>query len=217
MRKRGFTLIELLVVIAIIAILAAILFPVFAKAREKARQASCSSNTKQLVVAMLQYAQDYDERFALGWNGGAVNGISTEWPFCYYPYAKNTQLYRCPSVSTNITTFSSNNGALLIPASYSTTCESHISGNPSLGDVRAPAETIALGEANGHRTCAPWHTMQYHLYYAPATWPSPKVMYHNDGANYAFYDGHTKWLKPDATSSTLTGSNAANMFDNWGH
>ena len=63
--KRGFTLIELLVVIAIIAILAAILFPVFAKAREKARQTTCLSNVKQITLGILQYAQDYDERFPM--------------------------------------------------------------------------------------------------------------------------------------------------------
>ena len=69
MHRRGFTLIELLVVIAIIAILAAILFPVFAKAREKARQASCSSNLKQIALAALQYATDYDGLIAAGRGG----------------------------------------------------------------------------------------------------------------------------------------------------
>ena len=82
--RRGFTLIELLVVIAIIAILAAILFPVFAKAREKARQASCQSNLKQLALACLMYAQDYDEHFT-GWlvrvraAAGCGNADSTAW------------------------------------------------------------------------------------------------------------------------------------------
>ena len=78
MSRRGFTLIELLVVIAIIAILAAILFPVFAKAREKARQASCLSNVKQMCLALMQYAQDYDETLPQGqevsWSGVAVPG-----------------------------------------------------------------------------------------------------------------------------------------------
>lgn len=93
---RGFTLIELLVVIAIIAILAAILFPVFAQAREKARQISCLSNTKQMGLAYMQYLQDYDETFVFSqrW-GGAGQG----WGGHIYPYVKNTAVYTCPDDS----------------------------------------------------------------------------------------------------------------------
>ena len=94
MRRTGFTLIELLVVIAIIAILAAILFPVFARAREKARQSSCLSNTKQIGLAILQYVQDYDEKFfAYRMDSGGVY----YWDIVTAPYMKNTQILRCPS------------------------------------------------------------------------------------------------------------------------
>src|SRR3978361_1344117 len=99
MRSRGFTLIELLVVIAIIAILAAILFPVFAKAREKARQSTCASNLKQLGLAMLQYTQDYDEAVipsCFNWGGafGEVAPLDIEnWTTMVYPYAKSTGVY----------------------------------------------------------------------------------------------------------------------------
>jgi prepilin-type N-terminal cleavage/methylation domain-containing protein/prepilin-type processing-associated H-X9-DG protein len=91
--SRGFTLIELLVVIAIIAILAAILFPVFAQAREKARSISCLSNTKQLATSVLMYAQDYDEMYPMAvrddWNNS--------WPVLVQPYVKSIDLFRCPS------------------------------------------------------------------------------------------------------------------------
>ena len=97
--KKGFTLIELLVVIAIIAILAAILFPVFAQAREKARQSSCSSNLKQLATANLMYAQDYDETFSIGL--GSDWWMDT-WIRTTQPYVKNFQVYRCPSDSVPI-------------------------------------------------------------------------------------------------------------------
>src|SRR5215210_107980 len=88
---RGFTLIELLVVIAIIAILAAILFPVFARARENARRASCQSNLKQLSLGMIQYVQDYDERLVYTTYGEA------SWRIRIFPYVKSSQVYFCPS------------------------------------------------------------------------------------------------------------------------
>ena len=107
MRRTGFTLIELLVVIAIIAILAAILFPVFARAREKARQASCLSNIKQLALGTLMYAQDYDETLPvwfrrMGGSGGdgslnAVCNSPQSPPLAVLPYVKNEQIYMCPS------------------------------------------------------------------------------------------------------------------------
>src|SRR5437870_793269 len=111
-RRRGFTLIELLVVIAIIAILAAILFPVFAQARESARQASCLSNTKQLGLAVMQYIQDYDERFPtpmypLPASDPSYAKRDSPWGIWYryqygwnhiiFPYVKNVQVFLCPS------------------------------------------------------------------------------------------------------------------------
>ncbi len=97
---KGFTLIELLVVIAIIAILAAILFPVFAQAREKARQSSCLSNEKQLSLGILQYVQDYDETFPLGFDQ-ASGWVGSGWPVRVQPYIKNLQVFHCPDDSLN--------------------------------------------------------------------------------------------------------------------
>src|SRR5579862_4815942 len=98
MNRKGFTLIELLVVIAIIAILAAILFPVFASAREKARQISCASNEKQLALATLQYTQDFDEVFPYGNSLWSQNwGIDRDnWSGAIAPYIKSTGVFACP-------------------------------------------------------------------------------------------------------------------------
>lgn len=107
-RKAGFTLIELLVVIAIIAILAAILFPVFAQARESARKASCISNTKQLGLGTMMYVQDYDEMYPCNsWDGAPMGTIDNDirqdgnrftlWPWRIMPYLKNRQILVCSS------------------------------------------------------------------------------------------------------------------------
>src|SRR3954469_14896504 len=96
-RYKGFTLIELLVVIAIIAILAAILFPVFGRARENARRSSCQSNMKQLGLGFMQYAQDYDERFPVGEIYVSLNAaFGNGWSGDIYPYVKSSQIYKCP-------------------------------------------------------------------------------------------------------------------------
>src|SRR5689334_25106138 len=96
-RSKGFTLIELLVVIAIIALLAAILFPVFARARENARRTACLSNLKQLGLAFIQYSQDYDESFPMGnISGSSGLHLGYGWASRVYPYVKNQQIFVCP-------------------------------------------------------------------------------------------------------------------------
>jgi prepilin-type N-terminal cleavage/methylation domain-containing protein len=138
----AFTLIELLVVIAIIAILAAILFPVFAKAREKARQASCQSNEKQIGLAILQYVQDYDETYPAGAPNLTYAGwpiLGTGWAGEVFPYVKSTGVYKCPDDSTSQAV--GTGGATLYPVSYGM---NGFVGGKTLATVAAPA-TVVLG------------------------------------------------------------------------
>lgn len=144
--RRGFTLIEILVVIAVIAILAAILFPVFAKAREKARQASCASDEKQLGLAFLQYAQDNDETLPTG--GGSGNFVGAGWGGQIFPYVKSAGVYRCPDDATPVTPPE-------VPVSYGYNYLISLTGYPaySIGGVtarlNAPAQTVLLLEVSG--------------------------------------------------------------------
>ncbi len=144
-KRRGFTLIELLVVIAIIAILAAILFPVFAKAREKARQISCASNEKQLGLGFIQYVQDNDETFPSSTNYGFG------WAGRIYPYVKSTGVFKCPDDSTTAT------GANVVDSYAENANIAHypyggtplVNGTP-LSVIQAPASSVLLFEDPGY-------------------------------------------------------------------
>jgi prepilin-type N-terminal cleavage/methylation domain-containing protein/prepilin-type processing-associated H-X9-DG protein len=142
--RKGFTLIELLVVIAIIAILAAILFPVFAKAREKARQTSCASNLKQLALGFAQYVQDYDERFPSGVVGSSID--ASGWAEQIYSEVKSTGVYKCPDDST-IPATSSDTHSNMVPTSYA--LNSDVSGSASLAQFIATTSTVLLFEVSG--------------------------------------------------------------------
>ena len=201
MMRRGFTLIELLVVIAIIAILAAILFPVFARAREKAKAASCMSNVKQLVLATLQYVQDYDERLPASYQpspAGVVipetGGNYTYWYWLLQPYIKNRQVLICPSwpvytlgYGWNYTYLTYNWGAVAAPGAYGY-------GGCPISMIAKPAETILLADSGAHQTSSGgWSNgMTYVI-----TWAAEPANYyvylrHNDIANVGFVDGHVK-------------------------
>ncbi len=195
MRRRGFTLIELLVVIAIIAILAAILFPVFARAREKARQTTCLSNVKQLTLGLLMYAQDYDERLVIASNWHiVVNGAvrTTYWHRPLEVYVNNNQLFNCPSNPDPDGRDRRSYGW-----NYQEFGEGHSGGNLSkyphtkLGAVTHPASTIVFGESSSiHPDTGAIYTTGTYLFRRHA---DRCANIHNGGGNMALLDGHAKW------------------------
>ena len=151
MTKKAFTLIELLVVIAIIAILAAILFPVFARARENARKSSCLSNMKQLGLGVAQYVQDYDSNYPVTPNQGGTYGPG--WTKVLFPYVKSAQIFRCPSDSNPNTTtvsYGINGLALGFNQGWNNCCG--VGGLNAMGPINesrltATAKTVLLFEA----------------------------------------------------------------------
>ncbi|MFO7947927.1 MAG: prepilin-type N-terminal cleavage/methylation domain-containing protein [Armatimonadota bacterium] len=183
MRSKGFTLIELLVVIAIIAILAAILFPVFARAREKARQSSCLSNMKQIGLGHMMYAQDYDE-MTLRYAMGGPSGEPPQWWEVIQPYLKNEQILICPSQTTSDTWYGGK-------MSYGI----HRNSGVALAEIDEPAETLAFAEVRAHDD----ENERFACFYRPPgnTWGSYGCLSdrHNEGLNCNFYDGHAKWFK----------------------
>lgn len=150
--QRGFTLIELLVVIAIIAILAAILFPVFAKAREKARQISCLSNEKQLGLGLMQYTQDYDEKYPCGVYDSASGHYGKGWAGQMYAYVKSQAVYKCPD-DPQVSYVDPTTGAIAPPLSYNVNLNivEPSYGVPAIAmaAMTAPASTVFLFEFSG--------------------------------------------------------------------
>jgi prepilin-type N-terminal cleavage/methylation domain-containing protein/prepilin-type processing-associated H-X9-DG protein len=150
--RKGFTLIELLVVIAIIAILAAILFPVFAQAREKARQISCASNEKQLGLAFVQYVQDFDEYFPQGLSGAnqvtAPSQLGAGWSSQIFPYNKAVALYHCPDDPTGVVSETTSGVTTnYFPISYG--YNANLGGNVQNNALTGSATTILLFEVTG--------------------------------------------------------------------
>lgn len=189
-KRSGFTLIELLVVIAIIAILAAILFPVFARARAKAQQNNCLSNNKQFSLSIIMYASDYDQKWPLMGVMDA-NQDPTDYTISVGPYMKNTQILQCPSYA----------------GPYQSQYSTPYSMNGMLSGVKTeaaqqPVRTLLLVES------------QYGpQYYTPGIWKDGAqsvwerinalntMRIHNDGINAAWCDGHAKWVKPEMLSA----------------
>lgn len=203
--RRAFTLIELLVVIAIIGILAAILFPVFARARENARRANCQSNLKQIGLGFAQYTQDYDELLPLVADGSNGNGRLAVWnPYSGFsptntrfdmgqstlmPYVKSTQIWVCPSDSTGRT-----NGD-----SYASNSCAY---GPLDADFRRPGKSLAAFE-----NTASWMLLSEERAsvasgttddgYQSLVANNQLSDRHLDGSNLAFLDGHVKWYRPE--------------------
>ncbi len=213
MKRRGFTLIELLVVIAIIAILAAILFPVFARAREKARQSSCLSNLKQVGLALLQYAQDYDEAFpaTYNWIYGGQQWPLMSWRVCIFPYIRNVQVFECPSDSSSGAdpTAGQANVPPGIPVMPRVSYGANLQVMPGvrgtydarIGSISYPAETFLVMDAwSANR----WCTQPNYVIGGGATCygrpcgirpDGADISRHNGGFNATMCDGHSKWFK----------------------
>ncbi len=230
--RRGFTLIELLVVIAIIALLAAILFPVFGRARENARRSSCQSNLKQIGLGIMQYTQDYDEKMVPTENPPAPAGSRVIWYELVQPYVKSTQIFICPSNTTApiVSGYStigyrscyvangnkdtgvqsgSNGMNFNRPMDYYDK-DGNLLGGRLITEFTTPAQLILVGENEGTDSAPNFYRMN-----ATAAAGSFLLTDHLATTNFLFADGHVKALKPTSTyscTSSACGSGQINMF-----
>ena len=202
--RRGFTLIELLVVIAVIAILAAILFPVFAQAREKGRQTTCASNLKNLGTAVLLYAQDYDEHLPLAAYSRSDADFAT-WHDLTEPYTRSKAIWHCPSSAVSPTDAS---GKITTHYGYNvrylTTLAPDFSNANAqtavmLAAVGQPSDTIMLADAKAS-LAGSWCGDDGKFLLPPSQpdadcWGRPNPL-HSEGSNLLWLDGHLKWQKP---------------------
>lgn len=218
MLRRGFTLIELLVVIAIIAVIAAMLFPVFSKTRAKARQTTCASNLRQLSIAVFAYAQDYDESLPfLAYNDR--DHLGEDWQTSTRSYVKSADIWQCPDASEYSTsgTYCRSFGLpyMLEPSGYSyneTAAASTTSGQidpdgPTNGKSFAPAylaqcghpsQTLLFMDKGYGALFTPW--TQWEARSQSACQEEDKYISgpHQEGKNVAFADGHVRWMKGNA-------------------
>ncbi len=214
--RKGFTLIELLVVIAIIAILASILFPVFARARENARRASCQSNLKQIGLGIMMYVQDYDETYPLLWYGsGNPSVVQTEpgtpglqfkegdggygvednyitYMDLIYPYVKSVQVFRCPSSvdAERYPDYEMNGGYGGAYKSY----YGKSNGVTTLAEIESPSTSAMIWETGAESNGVSYET-KYGFRGSAANIPRWQDSHkeHLEGMNMAFGDGHVKW------------------------
>ena len=228
-RQSGFTLIELLVVIAIIAILAAILFPVFASAREKARQATCLSNMKQLGYAVTMYTQDYDEA-----QMGYVNNSNVYWPQELDPYVKMRAVWLCPDFAPGL-------GTSLNSSTYGVNSHvvNSINGTPApltLSSYTRPSEVMLMADSEWANTGSPSRTAGCSSFQAgflklycpvdqvPTVTPATCSAYltntagldfrHTNGANVMYVDTHVHWQPKNNVMLVETAAN--HPVDLWG-
>lgn len=221
---KAFTLIELLVVIAIIGILASILFPVFARARENARRSSCQSNLKQIGLGVMQYVQDYDEKMPLIRGIAKANATPSKpygWADSLQPYLKSTQVFQCPSDTLPAENGDAGSAFAGVPdpsdylKGYNDYWMNHDAGGQSQAAFNFPAQTVLLGDGGGTTASARSSTngcraSRDGLQTPPtaaqdcsttagvrpyAYLPANGYKIHLDGTNFAFADGHVKWLK----------------------
>lgn len=203
--SRGFTLIELLVVIAIIAILSAILFPVFARARDNARRVSCQSNMKQIALGIMQYTQDNDERYPTAANNSGIGNYSLStiapgrsWIKDVQPYLKSWQIFRCPSAVNYVGSGApSGNSDSNYAANGMVIRETGL----SMAAIPNSAEIILLQEP----PLAYWYASMRPYYNNATTYMGWNYAnfndVHFDGGNQIFADGHVKWRKQTAVCS----------------
>ncbi len=210
--NKGFTLIELLVVIAIIAILAAILFPVFAKAREKARQTSCANNVRQISTGLAMYSQDYDEQLPGGmdihWNGTANSDGVAIWGGyvdALAPYLKNIQIFICPSdgaknclsydTSRNYASVTLAGTAPAQPLSYGYNYFLGAGGTHSPSLVDYPSQTCLIAEVTQSPFIYVASVTDAGIMLDPAATQMIEGSRHSEGMNIGFLDGHCKWYR----------------------
>ena len=217
-QQKGFTLIELLVTIAIISILAAILFPVFARARENARRASCMSNLKQIGLASQMYTQDYDEHLVSYAYPAPDLSTIYGWQVALMPYVKSTQLWVCPS-AYKISTYNStgcdprtvsttNLGAgsygynYYYLGNYAKVGTEYLLQPVSLAAINSVSETVMLTEVSGLSGLGATYPPSYWGIASGnscATGSSTNFIvqqgtWHGEGSNILFADGHAKWM-----------------------